>query len=61
MNLKLAKDVKAAVEINGHVFISFENNNLYEYIDENEALIYIKSNDGNEIKIKIVKTIEETK
>jgi hypothetical protein len=61
MELKLAKDIKAAVELDGQAVISLENSIVYESIDTNgEAFIYIKSTiEGKELKIRFVKKLEE--
>lgn len=55
--LKLEKDIKAAVQINGVPFVSLEDSMLYQDTeDPNEILIYIKTQDSSkEIKIRIVK------
>jgi len=53
--LKLQEKVKAAVEVNSEVIINMENSQVFENIDNEEALFYIKSNDGKEIKIRFAK------
>ena len=51
--LKKHDNIKVAVTINDSPFITLEEGILYEYVEENEALLYIKSKEGNrEIKIK---------
>lgn len=55
MNLKLEKDLKVAVEIDGQNIISMDNGVLYQYMDENDILLYIKNDKGKEVKIKISK------
>jgi len=55
MNLNLEKNIKAAVEINGTSFITSENSYLYQHMDEKDIFLFIKSDDGKEIKIKISK------
>lgn len=57
MELKLAENVKAAVEIDGQPSINLENSMVYENVGTSEAFIYIKSTDGTnkEIKIRFLK------
>ena len=56
MKLKLEKDVSVAVEVDKKIFIESENGVLYQSIDDNEILLYIKSEDETkEIKIRIFK------
>jgi len=57
MEVKLQEKVKAAVEIDGQLFVNFENSAVYEHISNEEAFIYIKSVvDNKEIKIRFLKT-----
>lgn len=58
MKLTLEKDLKVAVEINGQNIVNFDNGILYQHLDEvkGDMFLYIKSNDGNEVKIRIAKT-----
>jgi len=61
MKLKLEKDVKVAVEINGQKFVGLEDGILYQSIDdkEDEVFIFIKSStDNKEMKIKMIKEKE---
>ena len=62
MKLKLEKDVKVAVEINNQPFITGEEGVLYQNLDDNdnEILLYIKTNNQSpkEIKIKITKYVD---
>lgn len=54
--LKKQNDLKVAVTVDGKPFITIEEGELHEYVTNNEALLYIKSKEGNkEIKIKITK------
>jgi len=54
--LKKHDDIKVAVSVNGESFITLEEGILHEYVEESEALLYIKNKEGNkEIKIKITK------
>lgn len=54
--LKKQEKLKVAVQIDGSTFISSEEGILHEYVTDKEALLYIKSKEGNkEIKIKITK------
>lgn len=58
MKLKLEKDIKVAVEINGVNYINMDNGQLFQNIDDedNQILFYIKSpTEQKEIKIKLVK------
>jgi len=58
MKLKLEKDIKVAVEINGVNYINMDNGQLFQNIDDedNQILFYIKSStEQKEIKIKLVK------
>ena len=56
MELKLAEKIKAVVEVNGEIIINMENSQVFENIGNEEALLYIKSNDGKEIKVRFAKT-----
>lgn len=53
MKLILEKDLKIAVEVDGKIFISTEEGVLYQSIDDNEILLYVKNNKDKEIKVKI--------
>lgn len=53
--LKLQEKVKAAVEVNSEVIINMENSQVFENIGNEEAFLFIKSNDGKEIKIRFAK------
>ena len=54
MKLKLERDLKVAVQINGKSFINSLEGLFYQKIGEEEALFLIRSEDGNkEIKIRI--------
>jgi len=54
--LKKQQNIKVAVTIDGSSFITTEEGELHEYVTDDEALLYIKSKEGNkEIKIKITK------
>jgi len=61
MKLKFEEDIKVAVEIDGKPFITLEEGILYEYVGDDEAYLYIKNTDENkEIKIKIIKDVNNT-
>jgi hypothetical protein len=52
--LKKHDDLKVAVVIDGKPFITIEEGILHESVKNNEALLYIKTINGNkEVKIKI--------
>ena len=55
--LKLVDKIKAAVEVDGQVIINMENSQVFENIGNEEAFLFIKSNDGKgkEIKIRFLK------
>jgi len=53
--MKLEKDIKAAVEIDGQVVISMENSQVFQNIGKEEAFLYIKSTDGKEVKVRFLK------
>lgn len=56
MKLKIEKDVKVAVQINGEAFITSEDGVLWERVEDDKAFFMIKSNkDEKEIKIQITK------
>ena len=61
MEVKLQEKIKAAVEINGQLFIDFSNSLVYENIGKEEAFIYIKTvpdvstGESKEIKIRFLK------
>jgi len=56
MELKLTEKVKAAVEVDGQVIINMENSTVFENIGKDEAFLFIKSNDGKEVKIRFLKS-----
>jgi len=54
--LKKQDKLKVGVVLDGNTYLSSDEAVLHEYTTDNEALLYIKSKDGNkEIKIKISK------
>ena len=54
--LKKQTDLKVAVQVNGEPFILGGDGLLMEYVDDEKALLYIKSKDSDkEIKIRIEK------
>ena len=56
MELKLEKNIEAVVEINGELFINFNDSFLYQAIKNDKASFYIKSkNKEKEVKIRILK------
>ena len=61
MEVKLREKIKAAVEIDGQLFIDFSSSLVYENIGKEEAFIYVKSipdtstGISKEIKIRFLK------
>lgn len=56
MEVKIAQNVMAAVEIDGELIANFDNSATYESISDNEAFFYIKNLTNNkEIKIRFLK------
>jgi hypothetical protein len=56
MELKIEKDVNVSVQVNGKPFIISSEGKLWQNIENEKALLMIKTEDGTkEIKIQIVK------
>ena len=55
MNLKLEKDLKVAVEMNGEIVVTSMEGMLYQQMDDKDIHLLIKGGNGQEIKIKISK------
>ena len=54
--LKKQEKLKVGVVIDGTTYLTSEEGELHESVNDNEALLYLKSKDGTkEIKIKITK------
>ena len=53
--LKKHDDLSVAVQVNGETLITEEQGILYEEVGNDTALLYVKTEDGKEIKIKISK------
>jgi hypothetical protein len=62
MELKLVKNIMAAIEINSELLVNFENSVVYENIGEEEVFLYIRSNtpEGKEVKMRFIKKVEPT-
>ena len=53
--LKKHDDLSVAVQVNGEPFITEDQGILYEEVGNDPALLYVKTEDGKEIKMKIFK------
>jgi len=53
--LKKHDDLLVAIQVNGEVLITEDQGILFEEVGSDSALLYVKTEDGQEVKIKISK------